>query len=222
MINSENTHLVLFPQLLGVYKFDKHEELKKEIKTQIGIHKGSEFERKDDDQGIVHYFNNHDQNFFDDQKENIDIIEDFRSFVIRRTNQYADEMGHNHPGFFVSDAWVNIANKGSYQHAHNHINSFISGTYYVSYDKEKHPPLRFKSPHSYIAQPFIGLDRIERKNHVFGYEYECDWLEEGMLLLWQSGMHHTYGRNFNDDRISISMNMFPRVLKCGEYGVNFT
>lgn len=222
MLKTDNTHLVLFPQLLGVYKFDKHEELKKEIRNQVSIYKGTEYEQTNDSQGIIHYFNEFDQNFFDDQPTKSGVIEDFRAFVIRRTNQYADECGLKHPGFFISDAWINVSGKNSFQFPHNHGNSFLSATYYVSYDPEKHPPIEFRNPNCYKTSQFLAMERIERKNHVFGEGYECDWLEEGMLLIWQSGLHHAYPRNPHDDRISISMNMFPRTLKCGAYGVNMS
>jgi len=222
MIKTDNAHLVLFPQLLGVYKFDKKEELKKEIKSQIGIYKGTEYEQKHDAQGIVHYFNSSDQSFFDDQPETIDIIEDLRAFIIRKTNAFADELGYNHPGFFISDAWINVANKNTFQAPHNHVNSFISGTYYVEYNPEKHSALEFKNPSSYHNYPFMDLEKIDRENHVCGDTYKCHWLEEGMLVLWQSGLYHKYPRNIGDNRISISFNLFPRTLKKGDYGVDFT
>ena len=216
----DNNHLVLFPQILGVYKFDKNEELKKEITNQISIYKGTEYEQSNDGQGIVHYFNDFNQNFFDDQRETIDVIEDLRAFIIRKTNLFADEAGFDHRGFSITDSWINVSGKNSYQDAHNHCNSFISGTYYVSYDPEKHPPLQFTNPNNYRTYPTFHLDRLDRKNHVFGEKYECHWLEEGMLVLWQSGMYHGYPMNRNENRISISMNMFPRVLKRGAYGAS--
>lgn len=52
--------------------------------------------------------------------------------------------------------------------------------------------------------------------------YTCDFVEEGDLLIWQSGLSHSYGISKADERISISMNFFPRYLRQGEYSVSFT
>lgn len=221
----KNNHYSLFPQLLGVYGYDDNEELKKEINNIIGIYRDTKYEKREEHQGIVHYFNDHDQNLFGVMFEDNEVIQKFKSFLIRKVNLYADEMGYQHPGFFISDAWINICNTGNFQHPHNHVNSFFSGTYYLNYDKEVHPNLRFTNPNlnGSSGHAFMNLDKKNpHQNHINADIYSCDFVEEGDLLIWQSGLSHSYGPSQADERISISMNFFPRYLRQGEYSVSFT
>lgn len=220
-----DNHYVLFPQLLGVYEYNKNDELKDEIKNIIGIYSDTKYERKEHCPGIIHYFNDHDQNLFGRMFDDNEAIQNFKSFLIRKVNLYADEMGYDHPGFIISDAWINICNNGSYQQSHNHVNSFFSGTYYLNYNKETHPNIRFTNPNMCggSAHPYMNLDKkTSLKNHINSDVYKCDFVKEGDLLIWQSALNHSYGVNNADDRISISMNFFPRYLKQGEYSVSFT
>lgn len=115
----------------------------------------------------------------------------------------------------VTDSWINECNSGGSQEFHFHSNSFISGTYYVNYDKDLHAPLQFKR-YSIDSSQRQSIS-LERK---FNTPYATDaaiFPEEGELFLWESHMTHGYDYNKEDGRISLSMNFIPEILSTGIY-----
>ena len=78
----KNNHYALFPQLLGVYGYNENEKLKKEINNIIGIYRDTKYEKREEHQGIVHYFNDHDQNLFGTMFDDNDVIQDFKAFLL--------------------------------------------------------------------------------------------------------------------------------------------
>ena len=124
----------------------------------------------------------------------------------------------------VTDSWINLCNANGTQHDHYHCNAFISGTYYINYEKE-HAPLYFSNPAvsetvNKIYRPEISLRRANKNN-----KYTGDPLikpEEGELLLWPSSLSHGHMGNQKNDRVSISINFMPSVVADGLYGFKVT
>ena len=120
----------------------------------------------------------------------------------------------------VTDSWINLCNAKGTQHEHYHCNAFISGTYYLNYEKD-HAPLYFSNPAvsetvNKINRPEISLKR-ENKNN----KYTGDPLikpEEGELLLWPSSLSHGHTGNQKNNRVSISINFMPSVVADRFYG----
>jgi uncharacterized protein (TIGR02466 family) len=120
----------------------------------------------------------------------------------------------------VTDSWINKTKVGGYQYYHYHCNSFVSGTYYVNFNKS-HVPLFFKHPStlSHNFQPVIELEKLITTKYNSDAQME---INEGSLFLWQSNLQHGYPVNPYDDRISISMNFIPSYITSGKYGFKTT
>lgn len=229
----KNTCYSMFPQIIGLYEFEKKKSLKNDILKVIDYYKGTEVESKDG-HGLTHYFNFARQNLLKNDFINLDY---FEKFLNQSVNNYASEILHSVEdcgGFIITDCWINVGGSGSFQSAHNHVNSFFSGTYYLSYNPKYHSRLTFRNPNTYTSftnHQYLALPKRDVYNHPCNDEYVCDLYDEGDLVLWQSGLHHAYpyclgngneeGESENDPgyhgRISISMNFMPKYLHYGLY-----
>lgn len=146
---------------------------------------------------------------------------DFRNWSIKCANYYVNEViGYDcEEGLIITDSWINVCNKNGYQVPHYHTNSYISGTYYVNIDIENgHSPLTFRhqdnSTHQYSQSISLG---VTNKQPTL---YNSDAVlcpQNGQLFLWQSHLTHGYINNDLDNRISISMNFMPIVMKNYRY-----
>lgn len=226
----------MFPQILGLYEYEKKEEFKKEVLKIIEYYKGSKEEYVENENGLTHYFNFADSNIFDNEVAN---LKPFYDFLMKSVNSYAEESLYSInecQGFVITDCWINIGKQNSYQQPHNHANSFFSGTYYVSFNPKYHSRLTFRNPHNFAnsqQQPYFVLQKIDKYNSANNDFYVCDLYNEGDLLIWQSGLHHAYspclgsgddeGETADDNgyhgRISISMNFVPKYLRQGPYSL---
>jgi len=116
-------------------------------------------------------------------------------------------------------AWISIY-KGPHSHAsHNHVNSHISGTYYVKTEKSNQP-IKFYNPniagianHQAVDRP---IERPEFPNMVFDGVEGCDTAfyyhpQEGEFMFWPSYIQHSVepAQEEIDDyeRIAISFNL---------------
>ena len=116
-------------------------------------------------------------------------------------------------------AWISIY-KGPHSHAtHNHVNSHISGTYYVKTDKSNQP-IKFYNPNmGAIANHLVvdrQIDREEFPNMVFDGADGCDTAfyydpQEGEFMFWPSYIMHSVEptQEIIEDyeRIAISFNL---------------
>jgi len=114
---------------------------------------------------------------------------------------------------FVTDSWINVCLSGGNQYYHNHTNSFVSATYYINYNKEEHAPLSFFKP-SFSLESTISLDTNDVYNKFNSVDF---YPEEGCIILWPSYLKHGYNNNIGDDRMTISMNFMPSVVKHGPH-----
>ena len=204
----------LFPTPVGKIKYKDHDNLKKKVLNFIETNKNLETD------GIIspelkHFFNHYNQGskFFEEIKD-----DSFKNFLDESSLNFVKYvMGCDVNEMIITDCWLNNCQKNGYQVMHSHANSFISGTYYINYDQEIHPPLKFANPSTYSnLSPFLELNIREFTdfNHK---ETICNFIEEGTLILWPSHLSHGYEINRNDNRISLSMNFMPSELKSGPY-----
>ena len=121
----------------------------------------------------------------------------------------------------VTDSWLNLCNIKGSQNRHNHSNAFISGTYYLNFEKG-HAPLRIVNPttRSPSIMQSITLQRENENNKYTGDPILQP--EEGELLLWQSHLTHGHSGNQKNDRVSISINFMPSVVTDRFYGFRVT
>lgn len=164
---------------------------------------------------LLHYGNTVENSIFKNKQ-----FKSFKRWCEKSCEKFITEiLGYAlEDGVFVTDSWINVCNKGGFQQPHFHVNSFISGTYYVNFDKESgHSPLTFQSPSNstYISKPSINLEKIQPTPYTA--DSNC-YPQNGDLVLWQSHLLHGHFGNEADDRISVSMNFMPKVISTGQYG----
>lgn len=142
---------------------------------------------------------------------------DFRDWVETEACHYAEQaFGVSIvDGFTVTDSWVNSTKAGGGQQPHIHVNSYISGTYYLSITHE-HPPLVFPNPRrlNNPGAPCIALQQLQPTPFTTDAAIHP---QEGQLLLWESHLLHGYPPATIDGRRSLSMNLMPRVTSNGRY-----
>jgi len=197
----------MFPQILGLYEYEKKEEFKKEVLKIIEHYKGSKEEYVEHENGLTHYFNFANSKIF--ETEVVD-LKPFYNFLMDSVNDYSEECLYrveDCKGYVITDCWINVGSQNSYQQPHNHANSLL--------------------------QPYLVLQKRDKYNSPNNDFYVCDIYDEGDLLIWQSGLHHAYspclgsgddeGETENDKgyhgRISISMNFVPKYLSQGPYSL---
>ena len=116
-------------------------------------------------------------------------------------------------------AWVSIYN-GPHQHAtHNHVNSHISGTYYVKTEKSNQP-IKFYNPNMSAIANHLSVDREMQREGYPNISFDgvegCDSSfyyhpQEGEFLFWPSYIQHSVEpaqETLEDyERIAISFNL---------------
>lgn len=204
----------ILPTPLGVVKCPFYKEVKSLVLKEIAMKSGSSHTNQSGD-FLYHldYYSLLHEEKFKDLKE---WIEEQGEIFVR------DVMGHYlQEKMITTDSWVNICERGGKQHAHNHVNSLISGVYYVS-KNDSHSSTYFVRKESMGAvnsvtatTPTISLPF--EKQTEFNQEGEMQ-VNEGDLVLFPSTVLHGYKTNYEDDRVTIAMNLMPSVVCGWDYG----
>ena len=116
-----------------------------------------------------------------------------------------DEYDHDELNFQITQSWLNLTEPGHNHHHHTHANSFISGVFYVKANAQ--------TDNITFSNNLFAFDSIQieaKKYNQFNSERWKLPVETGRLLLFPSstphGVEHTTG---DEDRISLSFNVFP-------------
>jgi uncharacterized protein (TIGR02466 family) len=125
-------------------------------------------------------------------------------------------------------AWVNVYNEPHSHSTHNHVNSLMSGTYYIK-TNENAQQIKFTSPNICVNANHQAVDRpLQRENYP---DFEFDGVEgcdsyaryqprEQEFLLWPSYIQHevpavdpSYQQegDLGYERISLSFNLKHRL-----------
>lgn len=103
----------------------------------------------------------------------------------------------------VTQSWLNYTKPREFHHKHEHPNSFISGVFYVSGDREKDRIFFYKNTYQQIT--------VQAENWN-AWNSESWWFEAGTgdLILFPSSLTHMVPTTeSNQTRISLSFNTFP-------------
>jgi len=165
--------------------------------------------------------------FHEDARDRTEMLPWFEDFANVMKDSYVDFI-RLHYNFNVSEldrrdihfcAWVNRYEGGNWHDTHNHVNSLISGTFYVKTVDTQ--PIKFWSPNNVgefatraqmdYYENIEGLDNIK----VYGtptMQHEVQvFPREGEFLLWPSYLLHGVPQPEEQDdkyeRISISFNL---------------
>lgn len=191
---------------LGKYNYNNHQSLLPKISKII-----------DKEKPIVNSFNNSLFHYYQDKNifENND-LDNFEKFILESSNNYIKKvLGYKVNNTIITDCWINVCKNGGFQTKHNHANSFISGTYYLNFNKN-HPPIVFHRDSEYNNNPFFQLEIKTPTEYNTGISQILN-INPGTLLLWPSNLAHSYEENLGDDRVSISMNILPDSFKSSFY-----
>lgn len=133
-----------------------------------------------------------------------DEMKDISAFVNEKLKFYFQDI--HSPAFdvdvYITQSWANYTQKGQYHHKHRHPNSFISGVFYVSADKQKDRIKFFTHRDPQIEIP---------TNNYNKYNSESWWLSvsSGELVIFPSTLWHMVDTvDADDERISIAFNTF--------------
>jgi uncharacterized protein (TIGR02466 family) len=179
--------------------------------------------------GIQNYFNNSEQTLFDFSSE-FEIIKKFEQYCTKKLDYCLSDVFYkeNKEGGIITDSWINVTSSDrAYQPMHCHANSYLSATYYINYDEEKHQPLIFDRDEE---KHLLLNDLDELKDSDLGKyckRFYTPTINEGDLLIWPSHIIHGYGSNHSSQihrsgRCSISLNYLPKRISFGGYSFSIS
>jgi len=153
-------------------------------------------------------------------KDFSDIIKDtYIKFIYGSFGKQVDHLKRSDIHLF---AWISVYNKPHQHETHNHVNSLISGTYYVKRPDDGQP-IKFQNPnllanfgHQTVDKPQPSNDKTMTPIGVPSSHGEVMFYpNDGEFLLWPSYILHSvpsYYDKVGDDyeRIAISFNLKHR------------
>tara|TARA_B100001250_G_scaffold414611_1_gene454618 strand:+ start:9295 stop:9969 length:675 start_codon:yes stop_codon:yes gene_type:complete len=163
-----------------------------------------------------HICNKKEQNAFVDFPELIELQKDIEDISLK----YIKFIGYMCEELIINSAWINNSKKGAKLEYHYHTNSYISGNYFVNFDKNKHSRLNFRNDRHHQIAPRIQAMQLEptEKQTMYNDPFVGIDSTEGQIILWRSHMSHGYHQiNQADDRLTFSFNAMPRNLSNGAY-----
>jgi uncharacterized protein (TIGR02466 family) len=124
---------------------------------------------------------------------------DLKNEIEKSLNFYIKDVLKYNVEIYITQSWLNFANKGDSHFSHNHANSFLSGVLYIqandhiTFEQEKKFILRI-TPESYNENNSELVD-VDSKT--------------GDLIIFPSWLHHNVKENLTDElRISLAFNTF--------------
>ena len=110
----------------------------------------------------------------------------------------------------ITQSWLNVTNKNQFHHRHNHVNSFLSGVFYI----QTGPDDKIEFHRDGYSQVAITQIKAVTIFNSPGYFYP---VKENMLIMFPSSMVHEVPKVLHDkQRISLSFDTFPS----GELGAS--
>jgi uncharacterized protein (TIGR02466 family) len=104
---------------------------------------------------------------------------------------------------YITNSWSNSLQKNKRHSLHHHLNSIVSGVYYVDVNKN-HPGIRFENP-----SKLWPLSWKRNKFNNFNSESHLETVQKNTLIIFPSLLWHSVGINQLDQkRISFSFNTF--------------
>ena len=118
----------------------------------------------------------------------------------KEMNECAVQVGL--PELEIQNIWINVNPPGSYNHLHNHVDSVLSGVYYVD-STEQHGGIQFERndgaeyhiPPNVRKETYYTCTRASYAGKTNGLYIFPGWLK-----------HSVQGNRANTDRVSVSFN----------------
>jgi|TARA_R110000851_G_scaffold81772_1_gene179432 uncharacterized protein (TIGR02466 family) len=130
------------------------------------------------------------------------LLKNITSFFKECIDDYCNTIINSDQKLVITQCWGNKNQKGSNHHEHIHVNSIISGVFYLR-QNAKLPPIQFSknNQHGIKLNP-----RSYNNNNAETFLLSCT---PGQLILFPSSLRHSVPINQSDEeRISLSFNTF--------------
>jgi uncharacterized protein (TIGR02466 family) len=140
---------------------------------------------------------------------NYDSLIDIKNFVETSVKKYFNDVYKPKTDLeiYLTQSWLNVSQTGETHHIHNHPNSFISGTLYISADREIDSITFAKTDHTSIRPVPNELNEYNSTSWFFN-------VGVGDLILFPSNLNHYVDAvresSVRNERISLSFNTFLR------------
>lgn len=181
--DSETISLGMFPTLLTLHKNDEHA-----IQILRAIKK-LEFQKNS---------SNHISRDIQDLPEWVSLMSFFKDSL----NEHCRMNGYKIEDHQITQAWANKSNKGDSHHLHYHVNSFLSGIYYVNNADGDSIFARPPTPSGFHPE-MTGLQDFSNTVKISPLA--------GYLAIFPSHLTHgTAANKKGNARFSISFNSLPR------------
>ena len=179
----------LFPTPVGEFCYDKDISKFREICQTYEPQEG----------GSGNRYATHDVLSYPDFKDLRGWIDDS---IAKYYKEVFNPIDYDDQEIYITESWVNYCNSNESHAYHKHVNSLISGVFYL----EGNDAIEFKSPKPY--------NQIEPEVDSFN-EYNADtwWLpaRAAMLYLWPSWLvHGVPTADREEERISVAFNVFVK------------
>jgi len=134
--------------------------------------------------------------------------EDIQSVI----DEYIENIINPVDGFslYITQSWMNVADKDKFHNVHTHSNSVLSGVFYFDVDNISNFTIFHNEEYE-----IYGIEN-KSTNYYNSKEY-CIEVDKGDIIVFSSKMRHSVPPNKSDKpRISLSFNTFIK----GTIGVN--
>jgi uncharacterized protein (TIGR02466 family) len=128
-------------------------------------------------------------------------MQSIKAFIQTQLNDFATRIMSIDNNLFPTLSWVNRSPKGADHYRHCHVNSIMSGVFYLS---DNPTPIEFYNNISIVNQP---LKFKPKEFNPFNTPSNILEVKKGTLLLFPSYLEHGVGRNVQEyERLSLSFN----------------
>ena len=103
---------------------------------------------------------------------------------------------------YITQSWLNFTNVNEFHHLHHHINSYLSGVFYIKAKKDV-DKIFFEKDLNYLLHPEFTEFNINNSDNW--------WIpvETGEIILFSSKLKHYVEKvEKTDERISLAFNVF--------------
>jgi uncharacterized protein (TIGR02466 family) len=116
---------------------------------------------------------------------------------------YKDVMGHESTNLKITQSWLNVSNDGDHHHHHAHLNSVVSGVFYMSSGINQGHFCLHKSIHYMPYAVEVTKNTPFNEETVFYNTNEFD-----MFLFLSDTFHSVTTSTADEKRVSLAFNSF--------------
>ena len=136
-------------------------------------------------------------------------LKKLKQFCEQQIKQYVEQVicPKEELDYYITQSWLNVTKPGEYHHDHSHMNSIVSGVFYIS--TEEDDKITFTDPSAKVKE----MIKFEPKE--YNIWNSITWffpVNNNELVLFPSWLDHKVDTNekATTDRISLSFNTFVR------------